>query len=485
MAQKKTRFEDRSNKAAAKPPRRFWRIVTFALAVVCLIAASAWYCWGWTQCRSAEDDIAHWRNYLAFHKTEKFPFPFDRSWRKDIIRAKAFRRDCDIVSAAEELDLARKHGVPAKVLEEEELLLDAHRGKIEPVRLRYVSARDTILGDTQDYCHSIAMGYLAILEPERGMTFVNQWMETHPESVEPNVALARFLIDGRNYPAAIARLEKTLEVEPDHNAARFLLILAYGKQAQLEKMLEQQELLMSYPEHRVVGQTGYADTLARLGQVDEAEQSLAELERDFPETKDSPRVNLVRSQIYLMRGDVQAAAKLLEEYLKAFPHNPIARFRYGTALNRLGRHDEAEAYTSNYRDELAAQQDISELSMRVKRFPDDLDAKVDLAEQLLKVKEHQRAVDLLAEVFLRDPLHERGYNMMVEHFKKTDQLEKLEKIVRLHDDVIRDKSSEEKAAHRESSDVKELPPPSQSGKSQSGSTTQRRADLTSREKPSP
>lgn len=480
MAKERTPVESRPVTEAAKSRRTPFRTIAGAFFAICAIAGSAWYCWGWLQCRSAEDDVAHWRNYVAFHKTEKLPYPFDHSWRKYIIREKAFRRDCDIVSADEELALARKHGAPAKVLEEEELLLNAHRGKIEPVRMRYMSARDTISGDTEDYCHSIAMGYLAILEPERGMLFINEWAQTHPGSVEPNVALARFFIDGRNYPAAIARLEKTLETAPDHNAARFLLILALGKQNQLEKMLHQQELLMGYPEHRVIGQIGYADTLARLGQVDEAEESLAELERDFPDLKDSPRVNLVRSQIYLTRGDAQTAAKLLEKFLKSYPHNSVARFRYGTALNRLGRFDEAVAFTSNYRDELSAAQDISELVMRVKRFPDDLNSKVDLAEQLFKVKEHDRAVDLLAEVFLRDPLHERGYNMLADHLKNTNQLEKLDRIVSLHEGVLADKAAE-KAKESEMEGQKRSPSPDNE---RTSSPAKINAEATSKETPS-
>jgi tetratricopeptide (TPR) repeat protein len=90
------------------------------------------------------------------------------------------------------------------------------------------------------------------------------------------------------------------------------------------------------------------------------DDALLELDQGAAMEPDHPLIKTFRGRVLYYRGDVEAAARLLEEVLEKNPRLDGVRPIYAICLSALGRHAEARAQlTEQVKDVAAADHDIS------------------------------------------------------------------------------------------------------------------------------
>lgn len=438
-------------KAANPTPRSngYARWIVVALVGAGLAGGLAWYIHGHQKLVAAERELSQWHNTLAVHLARELPFPFRDSWRARILRVRAYRRLGEYRAAESELDKALLARAAVALVDEERLLLLACNGRPQRLEKKYATTRDTFVGSREDAIQSLAIGYANILEFEKGLGYANEWIKWRPEDSQGSLLIAKILIPAQNHRAAQTRIEAILKNEPDNTEARSLLIQVLELDRKLDLVLEQQEILMRYPHHKDVAQIGYVTTAVRLGHLDEAEENLQDLVRRRPQFANDSQVTLARARLFTARGMLKEAIPLFQEYLKLYGDDLRVKHEFAMALVKAGRVEESERINAELR-EYSTSKTFDELMAKVKFEPDNLDVKVELAGQLIVQGESQHAINILSEVFIRDPLHERGYEMFASHLRKIGDDAKLARIEELHQAALEEaKAPDAKAANTE------------------------------------
>jgi serine/threonine-protein kinase len=198
--------------------------------------------------------------------------------------------------------------------------------------------------------------------------------------------------DAEDYHHAEEALDKALALDPKNFEARMHMVfihLSRGEKKQARELLstlrrempndvgvhftsgvlrrldgDYERALRSFdrmvklnPAERVVVSYNRARIFMYQRRFDDA---LLELDQGAAMEPDHPLIKTFRGRVLYYRGEVEAAARLLEEVLEKNPRLDGVRPIYAICLSRLGRHAEAQAQlTEQVKDVAAADHDIS------------------------------------------------------------------------------------------------------------------------------
>jgi tetratricopeptide (TPR) repeat protein len=165
-----------------------------------------------------------------------------------------------------------------------------------------------------------------------------QALEKDSASAAALAALARLELDEGRVDLAIASAEAALAADAGQNEAAYLLTQVLSRQGKAdESKARLRALLLEQPDH-VGAANDLAWQLAMEGQ--DLDEALALAQRA---ARLQPVANTLDTLgwVQLKRGDSAAAAGSFEQALKLDPNASSIRYRYGLALEELGRSDDA------------------------------------------------------------------------------------------------------------------------------------------------
>ncbi|GAB4348333.1 MAG: proteolytic complex protein LbcA [Immundisolibacter sp.] len=196
---------------------------------------------------------------------------------------------------------------------------------------------------------------------------LNDFLKRHPRHVPGRLALARALLNGEDYPAALAAFEQVLEVEPANADARLAAALLAGQLGDLrtarqrllqlaadgqhtdqayfylgklaEDANDTRQALSWYArvkagEHRIEALLRRAELLAGSGRLDAGIALLADAPQEGHERL---RLLLARSDLLLQGGRAAQAEQLINEALIEQPDNLELLFARSMVLAKLNR----------------------------------------------------------------------------------------------------------------------------------------------------
>ena len=164
-----------------------------------------------------------------------------------------------------------------------------------------------------------------------------------PDALEVKARIQYYVGD---YPAAIACWERCLQLNPDYGYAYHGLGLVAAKRAEYEEAAVQQgkafTLAVGLPDFAVE----LADTLMKLGQLDEA---IEVLDRHLAVNPKSARGQLTLGHAHLQAKQYGKARDAYRAALRLHPEMPRAQFGLATALARLGNREESREAMERYK----------------------------------------------------------------------------------------------------------------------------------------
>ncbi len=196
---------------------------------------------------------------------------------------------------------------------------------------------------------------------------LSDFLKRHPRHVHGQLALARALLDGEDYPAALAAFEQVLEVEPANADARLAAALLAGQLGDLrtarqrllklaadgqhadqayfylgklaEDANDTRQALIWYArvetgEHRLDALLRRAELLAGSGRLDAGIALLADAQQDGHERL---RLLLARSDLLVQGDRASQAEQLINEALVEQPDNLELLFARSMVLDKLNR----------------------------------------------------------------------------------------------------------------------------------------------------
>lgn len=196
---------------------------------------------------------------------------------------------------------------------------------------------------------------------------LSQFLARHPRHVRGHLALARALLDGKEYAAALAAFEQVLRIEPANADARLAAALLAGQLG--DRRVAREQLLklaadgqrtdqahfylgklaedagdtrqaidwyakVGGGEHRLDALLRRAELLAASGHLDAAVDLLAQAHQDEGERL---RLLLARSDLLLQGGRAAQAERLINEALVEQPDNLELLFARSMVLDKLNR----------------------------------------------------------------------------------------------------------------------------------------------------
>jgi small GTP-binding protein len=207
-----------------------------------------------------------------------------------------------------------------------------------------------------------------------------------PDDVRAHVELGAAYLDRGDVAAAVAELERAVELRPDHPRALYLLGIAFARQGEEGEAIRALERAATarriggdrpgFPEawlaladvqrrrgddeaavdaYRAALDAGVGDSQMRaeiyrgLGTVylrqRRYDKAVRELRKAVAATPDDPEIQGLLGRALYLRGDYDTARVCLERAAQAARPDPLGLASLGDLFERLGRHDEArDAY---------------------------------------------------------------------------------------------------------------------------------------------
>ncbi len=140
------------------------------------------------------------------------------------------------------------------------------------------------------------------------------------------------------YPQIVSLLQENLQANPNDQASRMLLAVAYNSSGELQLAIStyREALNRSPDDLRIIVAT--VDALWRAEEYDEADQLLNRVPQ---QQLDNPQLQQLQLQSYLRRDELGSASNVLEDFLNNDPNNQVARLALAQLKTRQGQFDEA------------------------------------------------------------------------------------------------------------------------------------------------
>jgi tetratricopeptide (TPR) repeat protein len=230
-------------------------------------------------------------------------------------------------------------------------------------------------------------------EDQTSMDALRRAVKEAPENVDFHIRLASRLAAAGFHGEAINELRVATE-QPGGLRAWGSLVDYYSARgewpdarAAMEKLLE----LIPHPSQREL--VHYADLLIRAGDLDAAEEAMKKVNQ--PELS-----ALLEGRLLLARGQPKQALARLEEGIRLWPDNSVARQLLAEAWEKLGNYEKA----------------LAEYVEAARVDPSNWEVMERLALYYEPMKKSQPLTQLLQRLTLREPNDPRPYRMLVNAF---------------------------------------------------------------------
>jgi tetratricopeptide (TPR) repeat protein len=303
--------------------------------------------------------------------------------------ARVARRDGDLALARQELAVAQRLGWPSSAIELEQQLQQAQAGAVREVEQALKRRVETGHEDSEIILEALTTGYLNINYLADAFVVALYWQKLFPRRWQSHLLMGIIFERRHRADLATAEYRKVLELKPDQAQARHqlaALLLSYSKLYD-QALVQYQELVRYHPDY-LPGWVGLARCQRALQRYDDARRSLDKALALNPE---QPEALLMMGQLAMDQERLEEALHYFQRAIRYLPDDLTANHALASALQELGRHEEAEPYN---RRRLQLEQDLRRLD-EIRRSIYDLEFAKD--EKLGSPMRRSRSVALRRE----------------------------------------------------------------------------------------
>jgi tetratricopeptide (TPR) repeat protein len=179
-----------------------------------------------------------------------------------------------------------------------------------------------------------------------------EWLEKavqeYPYNNNAHFLLGMYFKDHNRADLAVGSFARALELRPDKLLFRRHLVQVLMAVERNEEALTQLQWLIEHEPNDGRQWILYADTLRKLGRLEEARTAYERAEplyrRQWEEDRDGYRSNFIYGVLYVNLDDMEKAFHYFERAVRAQPRSEAALFYTGYSLRVLGRYAEAGRY---------------------------------------------------------------------------------------------------------------------------------------------
>ena len=181
--------------------------------------------------------------------------------------------------------------------------------------------------------------YLKIDENDKALDLLRELRTVLPESFNVDITITRILLNQEKYDEAVMILEDVLQTNPALTVMRYLLGMAYFRKKDLEKAVEQLEMIPA--ESNL-----YEDTIfLRVKILSEAEDqagAIELLEKQIAEPSTSkPSFYILLASLYREREEAEQGKEVYVQALQLYPQDAELLYNYGIFLEKIGEQENA------------------------------------------------------------------------------------------------------------------------------------------------
>lgn len=351
-----------------------------------------------------------------------------------ILLSRIQRKQGNLEAFEQSLAKALELGATIRSIEIERLLAQAQSGRIEGIQSQLDRLLVTGESDGREVLEAYVNGCLAAARLTQAATLISGWEKAFPDDGQPNYYRGRLLMFyGKNTEAAAA-LKLTLQKQPDHFAAAYLLGQILLQENRPEEALIQFRLAQNMS-HNAACKIAESKALRSLGHVEEARKILQQTVKLSAEQtrKSFQRVGdryeglpaqMELGNLELAINEYEEAVKWLDEVLAKNPGDLSSRHARGIALRGAGRTEEAARELQAVKDARIALREVDRLGDMVNKNPNLIEERVRIAELYITHESKLTGEYWLKTALARAPTHKHAHSLLAElydNYAKTDK----------------------------------------------------------------
>jgi thioredoxin-like negative regulator of GroEL len=314
-------------------------------------------------------------------------------------------------------------GAPAERLKREQWLIMAQSGQLNEALPHFAELLVAPGDDGAEICEAFAHGLISAYRLPESIEVLQAWEKDYPQDPEPHFLFAK-LQKAQFGPTSrvIERLQKAVMLAPDRDDIRLelattLLELRDNEGAEAHFLI----LLKRLPENVAV-QVGWCRVLMENGQIENARSRLLNLTEKYP---NNFSVMLLLGQLELAAKRNTEALNWLQQAVLLRNYDREARYSLASAMQALGRTEEAQAHFDYVARAQAAHSQIGRLVARILNNSSDVESRLEIANLIQQYGDPTEYVLWLDSILAIDAHDTRAQASLTKYYQSMEPTDRV------------------------------------------------------------
>lgn len=331
-----------------------------------------------------------------------------------LLRCQTARRLGDTQQIRSAIAALEPLGASARQIEREQILAQAHSGRMLEAAPHMSRLLTDFSGDNRDVSCSYIVGFLRAQRYREAGALIDALMKDDPQNPFPWYARGRVYSLQQLLPKAEADFRKALELSPDWtDPAIELAELLQESHRQRDAMPLFQKLL-ERQQFTVRAATGLADCLKSVG---EPQQAATVLEQTREAGQTDAAWWIATGRLHFEEGRFAEAESALQRGLELQPWADDALFTLAQCQRQLQQDQIAAENFRRVEEFRAALSKLRNLQDQITASPTDEQVRMEAAELMLKYQDPQDGVVALQGVLDLNPGNQRAHELLADYFE--------------------------------------------------------------------
>lgn len=336
-----------------------------------------------------------------------------------LLRSRAYRRQGRFDDVRASLIEAQGRGISRARIQREELLALAQSGQMLEAAPRLSELLVNPGDDGADICEAYANGFFLAFRFAEAFELLAAWESDFPNDPQPHMFRGLYFVSNSAWSDARTSYQKAYAIAPHRADIRLKLAeTLLGARQSDEALGHLRELMKQHPDDPAI-QLGFAKAQVEVGETESARKQLEKLVQSQPNNLD---VLVALAQLELTINQPTNALPLLEKVVKERHFDLEAHMALASALQRLGRADEAKTHFEFVNQAQDATVQMQQLRDRIKEKTSDLSLRYQMADAVVNFAPEVDRLMWLQSIVEIDPKQRRAHELLAEYHQSHGNL---------------------------------------------------------------
>lgn len=316
-----------------------------------------------------------------------------------------------IEEVRQHLVAAKRLGCPDERIEFEQTLILAYEGRLIEMERALQRLLLTNDDDLQHVCDAFVTGYLRQFRFEEARRLLDVWRQDFPNDSQPWFHDGRICqFEMRPIEASVA-FEKALENGQHRVDIRERLAVVRVQNLEFAEAARHYDLLLRIQPDHVEWLVGFGVCLFNDGNARQAREAFLKALTISPAHRDG---RLAFAELEANDGHYEEALRLSRDLCHEFPNDYSVRYLMARMLRTLDHQEESLKHVQWLEEAERALREVSDLTDKVNRRPDDVQSRVEIAKRLNRYSKYSEAVGWLRAAQHLEPNNEEILRLLAE-----------------------------------------------------------------------